>query len=81
MSFKTGEVKHYFENVGTESAPMFKAVDFSFVNTSLFTEAGDYFNKHKDYEYPIPKDFSGIDTEVIQLLASVSENFFFMPFL
>jgi len=58
MSFKTGEVKHYFENVGTESAPMFKAVDFSFVNTSLFTEAGDYFNKHKDYEYPIPKDFS-----------------------
>jgi hypothetical protein len=30
---------------------------------------------------PIPKDFSGIDTEVIQLLASVSENFFFMPFL
>lgn len=30
---------------------------------------------------PIPKDFSGIDADVIQLLAQVAENFFFMPFL
>jgi len=30
---------------------------------------------------PIPKDFSGIDMEVIQLMASISERFFFMPFL
>lgn len=30
---------------------------------------------------PIPKDFEGIDTEVIQIMASISENFFFTPFL
>lgn len=30
---------------------------------------------------PIPKDFSGIDAEVIQLMASISENFFFTPYL
>lgn len=30
---------------------------------------------------PIAKDFSGIDTEVIQLMASVAENFFFTPYL
>ena len=30
---------------------------------------------------PIPKDFSGIDAEVIQLMASVCENFFFTPYL
>lgn len=30
---------------------------------------------------PIPKDFTGIDSEVIQLMASISERFFFTPFL
>lgn len=30
---------------------------------------------------PIAKDFSGIDTEVIQLMASVAEKFFFTPYL
>ena len=30
---------------------------------------------------PIPKDFSGVDAEVIQLMASVCENFFFTPYL
>ena len=30
---------------------------------------------------PIPKDFNGIDSEVIQLMASISERFFFTPFL
>lgn len=30
---------------------------------------------------PIPKDFSGISVEVIQLLSKVAENFFFMPYL
>lgn len=30
---------------------------------------------------PIPKDFSGIDTEVIQILSSISEKFFFTPYL
>lgn len=30
---------------------------------------------------PIPKDFSGIDVEVIQIMASISENFFFAPFM
>lgn len=30
---------------------------------------------------PIAKDFSGIDTEVIQIMASVAENFFFTPYL
>jgi hypothetical protein len=29
----------------------------------------------------IPKDFTGIDAEVIKLLASVCEPFFFMPYL
>ena len=30
---------------------------------------------------PIPKDFSGIDAEVIQLLSQIAENFFFTPYL
>ena len=30
---------------------------------------------------PIAKDFSGVDAEVIQLLSSVAENFFFTPYL
>lgn len=30
---------------------------------------------------PIAKDFSGIDAEVIQILSSVAENFFFTPYL
>jgi hypothetical protein len=30
---------------------------------------------------PIAKDFTGIDVEVIQILATVAENFFFTPFL
>jgi len=30
---------------------------------------------------PISKDFSGIDAEVIQLMASVAEKFFFTPYL
>ena len=30
---------------------------------------------------PIAKDFSGIDVEVIRLIADVAENFFFTPFL
>ena len=30
---------------------------------------------------PIPKDFNGIDSEVIQLMANISERFFFTPFL
>jgi hypothetical protein len=29
----------------------------------------------------IPKDFSGIDVEVLHLFADVAENFFFTPFL
>jgi hypothetical protein len=30
---------------------------------------------------PIPKDFSGISVEVIQLLAKITESFFLMPYL
>jgi hypothetical protein len=30
---------------------------------------------------PIPKDFSGISVEVIQLLSKIAEAFFFMPYL
>jgi len=30
---------------------------------------------------PIPKDFNGVDAEVIQLMSQIAENFFFMPFL
>lgn len=30
---------------------------------------------------PIPKDFSGIDSDVIQLISSVAESFFFTPYL
>lgn len=30
---------------------------------------------------PIPKDFSGIDAEVIQLMSQVADKFFFMPHL
>jgi hypothetical protein len=30
---------------------------------------------------PIPKDFSGVPVEVIQLLSKVAENFFFTPYL
>jgi hypothetical protein len=30
---------------------------------------------------PIPKDFSGVDSDVIQLISSVSESFFFTPYL
>jgi hypothetical protein len=30
---------------------------------------------------PIAKDFSGIDSDVIQLLGAVAENFFFIPYL
>jgi len=30
---------------------------------------------------PIPKNFDGVPVEVIQLLAKVAENFFFMPYL
>lgn len=30
---------------------------------------------------PIAKDFSGVDTEVIRLMSSIAENFFFTPFL
>lgn len=30
---------------------------------------------------PIPKDFGGIDTEAIQLMATVAEKFFFTPYL
>lgn len=30
---------------------------------------------------PLPKDFSGVDTDVIQVLRSVAENFFFAPYL
>ncbi|MBN2401990.1 MAG: hypothetical protein JXN64_06300 [Spirochaetes bacterium] len=30
---------------------------------------------------PIPKDFSGISVEVIQLLSKIAESFFFMPYL
>jgi len=30
---------------------------------------------------PIPKDFSGVSVEVIQLLSKVAENFFFTPYL
>ena len=30
---------------------------------------------------PIAKDFSGVDAEVIQLMAQVADKFFFMPFL
>ena len=30
---------------------------------------------------PISKDFSNIPVEVIQLLSSIAENFFFMPYL
>jgi hypothetical protein len=30
---------------------------------------------------PIPKNFLGIDSDVIQLLGSVAENFFFIPYL
>jgi len=32
-------------------------------------------------QVPIAKDFSGIDAEIIQLMASVAENFFFTPYL
>lgn len=30
---------------------------------------------------PIPKDFTGIDVEVIQVLSQIAENFFFTPYL
>ena len=30
---------------------------------------------------PIPKDFSGIDAEVIQLMGQIADKFFFMPHL
>ena len=30
---------------------------------------------------PIPKDFSGIDADVIQLMSQICENFFFTPYL
>ena len=30
---------------------------------------------------PLPKDFSGIDADVITILAKVAENFFFVPYL
>jgi hypothetical protein len=30
---------------------------------------------------PLPKDFSGVEAEVIQVLAKVAENFFFTPYL
>lgn len=30
---------------------------------------------------PIPKDFSGVDAEVIQLMSQVADKFFFMPYL
>jgi hypothetical protein len=30
---------------------------------------------------PIPKDFSGVDAEIVQLLAKIAENFFFVPYL
>jgi len=30
---------------------------------------------------PIPKDFNGIDAEVIQLMSQIAENFFFTPYL
>ncbi|MDD5363617.1 MAG: hypothetical protein PHN88_15955 [Ignavibacteria bacterium] len=30
---------------------------------------------------PIPKDFSGVSVEVIQILSKVAENFFFTPYL
>lgn len=30
---------------------------------------------------PVPKDFSGIDVEVIRLLSTVAESFFFAPYL
>lgn len=32
-------------------------------------------------QIPTPKDFSGVDAEVIQLMSMIADKFFFMPFL
>lgn len=47
--------KYNFKNIGSEDDPIFEPMSISFINTAQITQVGDYFKKHGDYEYPVPK--------------------------
>jgi len=47
---------YYFTNTGSVDNPVFKPLHLDWIDSNEICEVGNYFNKYKDYPYPIPKD-------------------------